>query len=52
MIDIHTHIGKLFKEELKPSQLLKFMDRNGIEKAAVLPIENPEEPFYYVTTKY
>ena len=51
MIDIHTHIGKLmFKEELKPSQLLKFMDRNGIEKAVVLPIENPEETYYYVTT--
>jgi len=51
MIDIHTHIGKLvFKKGLKPYQLLKFMDRNGIEKAVVLPIENPEESYYYVTT--
>lgn len=51
MIDIHTHIGKLtFKKGLKPYQLLKFMDRNGIEKAVVLPIENPEETYYYVTT--
>ena len=52
MIDIHTHIGKLgLRRPLKPYQLLKFMDRNGIEKAAVLPIENPEETFYYVTTE-
>ena len=51
MIDIHTHIGKLmFKKALKPSQLLKFMDRNEIDKAVVLPIENPEETYYYVTT--
>ena len=52
MIDIHTHIGKLGLggKPLKVSQLLKFMDRNGIEKAVVLPIENPEETYYYVTT--
>ena len=52
MIDIHTHIGKLmFKKELKLSQLLRFMDSQGIEKAVVLPIENPEETYYYVTTE-
>lgn len=51
MIDIHTHIGKpIFKKALTPSQLLKFMDKNGIDKAVVLPIENPEETYYYVTT--
>jgi len=51
MIDIHTHIGKLgLGKPLKVNQLLKFMDRNGIEKSIVLPIENPEETLYYVTT--
>ena len=52
MIDIHTHVGKLvFNKPLKPSQLLRFMDKNGIEKSVVLPIENPEETYYYVTTE-
>jgi predicted TIM-barrel fold metal-dependent hydrolase len=51
MIDIHMHVGKLyFERALTPSHLLRFMDRNGIEKAALLPIENPEETYYYVTT--
>jgi len=50
-MDIHLHIGRLYLEKaLKPSHLLKFMDRNGIEKAVVLPIENPEETYYYVST--
>jgi len=51
MIDVHAHIGKIgLGRPLKVYQLLKFMDRNGIEKAVVLPIENPEETYYYVTT--
>ena len=36
---------------LKVSTLLKRMDRNGIEKAVLLPIENPEEVDYYLTTE-
>ena len=53
MIDIHLHIGRLyFEKALKPSHLLKFMDKNGIEKAVLLPIENPEDTSYYVTTEY
>ena len=52
MIDVHMHIGKLyFEEALTPSYLLNFMDENEIEKAALLPIENPEETYYYVTTE-
>ncbi|MDO9527688.1 MAG: amidohydrolase family protein [Syntrophales bacterium] len=53
MIDIHTHIGRIMYGErfLKPAELLQFMDRNRIEKAVVLPIENPEELDYYVTTE-
>jgi len=54
LIDFHMHIGKLYIGErpLTPSYLLRFMDDNGIEKAALLPIESPEETHYYVTTEY
>lgn len=55
MIDIHMHIGRLYAFEPKPliaSYLLRFMDAHGIEKAALLPIESPEETHYYVTTDY
>ncbi len=54
MIDIHMHIGKLYigEKTLTPSHLLKFMDKNGIEKAVILPVESPEETHYYVTTNY
>ena len=53
MIDIHTHFGRIMldKKPLKPNQLLQMMDREGIEKAVVLPIENPEEAYFYVTTE-
>jgi predicted TIM-barrel fold metal-dependent hydrolase len=53
MIDTHTHLGQLRvgNPGLRPSQLLRWMDRNGIEKAIVLAIENPEELDFFVTTK-
>lgn len=53
MIDIHAHIGRLFYKQkgLTVETLLKFMDESGIEKACILPIENPEESHYYFTTK-
>lgn len=54
MIDIHMHVGRLCQSEKKaltPSYLLKLMDAHGIEKAALLPIESPEETDYYVTTE-
>ncbi|NOY59000.1 MAG: amidohydrolase family protein [Calditrichaeota bacterium] len=52
MIDFHTHFGRLVHKypPLKVSTLLKRMDRLGIEQAVVMPIENPEETEYYVTT--
>ncbi|HUT74319.1 MAG TPA: amidohydrolase family protein [Armatimonadota bacterium] len=51
MIDIHLHVGRLYLEPpLRPSYLLNFMDRHGIEKAALLPMENPEQTYFYVTT--
>ena len=55
MIDIHLHIGRLYyfhNKPFTPSDALRFMDKNGIDKAAVLPIESPEETHYYVTTDY
>ncbi len=53
MIDIHTHIGRLIygKKFLTPASMVRFMDKNKIDKAVLLPIENPEEIDYYVTTK-
>lgn len=51
MIDFHMHVGRLtMREPLTPKHLLEFMDKNGIEKAVLLPIENPEETCFYVTT--
>jgi predicted TIM-barrel fold metal-dependent hydrolase len=54
MIDIHMHVGRLYqfeKRALTPAYLLKLMDTHGIEKAALLPIESPEETDFYVTTE-
>jgi len=52
MIDVHTHLGKIFygRKPLTPKKLIKTMDRYGIKKAVVLPIENPEETYWYHTT--
>lgn len=54
MIDIHMHIGRLYigEKPLTPSYLLRFMDKNRIERAVLLPIESPEEAHYYITTEY
>ena len=51
-IDIHMHIGKIVfgKPRLTARDVLVKMDELGIEKACLLPIENPEETDYYVTT--
>ena len=54
MIDIHMHVGRLYVAERRPLTarfLLEFMDRCGIERAALLPIESPEETHYYVPTR-
>ncbi|MBI2192371.1 MAG: amidohydrolase family protein [Planctomycetes bacterium] len=53
MIDTHTHLGQLRWEDpgLKPSQLLRWMDRNGIEKAIIMAVEVPEELDFFVTTR-
>ena len=54
MIDIHTHIGfrmKVDDEPYSPDELLPDMDRYGIEKAVLLPIESPEGHWHYVLTE-
>ena len=53
IIDIHVHIGRLSHgvPPLSAGRLVRQMDTWGIEKAIVLPIENPEEVDYYVTTE-
>ncbi len=52
MIDYHVHIGKIFygRKPLTPKRLIKKMDEIGIEKAVILPIENPEETHWYNTS--
>lgn len=55
LIDIHLHIGRLYVEDavgMTPELLLAYMARTGIERAALLPIESPEEAHFYVTTDY
>ncbi len=53
MIDIHCHCGKLYFDPfIEPELVLKWMDANDVRKAALHPIENPEETAYYVTTWY
>ncbi len=53
MIDTHTHLGRLLSDDpgLKPSQLLRWMDRQGIEKALVMAVESPEEVDCFVTSR-
>jgi predicted TIM-barrel fold metal-dependent hydrolase len=53
MVDYHVHIGKIFygRKPLTPKRLIKKMDEIGIEKAVILPIENPEETHWYNTSE-
>jgi predicted TIM-barrel fold metal-dependent hydrolase len=51
-IDFHVHLGRVFSRHpgLTAAALVRFMDRNKIDKCVVLPIENPEETDLYFTT--
>ncbi len=53
MIDTHVHLGQLVYNNpgLKPYQLLRWMDRHGVEKAVVMAVEVPEELDFLVTTE-
>ena len=52
LIDTHMHVGRLRwnRPPAKPEDLIAKMDELDIEKAVLLPIENPEELDFYVTT--
>ena len=54
MIDVHTHIGRISRDSkpLTVETMVSTMDKLGIEKSVILPIENPEETEYYSTTEY
>src|SRR5690242_6535032 len=51
-IDIHTHVGTFyFGRPLTADDLVRMMDRHGIEKAVVLPLVSPESAPYLQTTE-
>ena len=53
MIDFHAHLGKVIHgyPRLTVENLLRAMDRHGIENSVVLPLVAPEEEDYYYTTE-
>ncbi len=53
LIDVHLHVGKLYVDEgaITPEGAIAYLDAAGIGRAAVLPIESPEEAHCYVTTE-
>lgn len=52
-IDIHAHSGRLLVDKpfLSPEVLIAIMDREGIDQACLMAVENPEEVDYYFTTE-
>ncbi len=52
IIDVHAHLGKVMHAypALTVEDLLRFMDRHGIEKSVILPLVNPEEEDYPYTS--
>jgi len=57
MIDFHVHLGRLFREHYpaRPPagvhQLIDRMNREGIDKAVLLPLESPEGGWGYWLTE-
>jgi predicted TIM-barrel fold metal-dependent hydrolase len=51
-IDVHTHIGWVNERygEFGVDDLLRWMDRRGVEQAVLLPLESPEASFRYTLT--
>lgn len=39
LIDAHCHVGKGFEKELQPEVLISIMNKNGVQKAIICPIE-------------
>lgn len=57
MIDFHMHFGNLLRERypeyvpLGIDQLVDFMNRNGIDRGVLLPLESPEGEWGYLLTE-
>ncbi len=54
MIDIHTHLGRLLREDIPVTveELIENMDRWGVEKAVILPLDaTPEGSTFWFTTE-
>jgi len=53
MIDFHAHLGKVIHGQppLTSEDLVRSMDRHGIERSVVLLLVAPEEEDYYYTTE-
>lgn len=57
MIDFHAHMGRLFREDypdkhyLTAAQLVDRMNRDGVDKAVVLPLESPEGGWGWLLTE-
>ena len=51
-IDIHTHLGIFYwGKPLTADELVRMMDRHGVERACVLPLVSPESSPYPQTTE-
>src|SRR2546422_1035763 len=51
-IDIHTHLGTFYwGKPLTADELVRMMDRHGVEKSCVLPLVSPESSPYPQTTE-
>ena len=51
-IDMHTHVGTFYYgKELTADELVRMMDRHGIERACVLPLVSPESTPYLQTSE-
>ncbi|MCX7795435.1 MAG: amidohydrolase family protein, partial [bacterium] len=54
MIDIHTHLGRLLREDIPVTveELIENMNKWGVEKAVVLPLDaTPEGSTFWFTTE-
>src|SRR5579872_4372884 len=51
-IDMHTHVGTFYYgKPLLADELVRMMDKHGIEKACVLPLVSPESTPYLQPTE-
>jgi uncharacterized protein len=51
-IDMHTHLGAFWwGKEVTPEILVRWMDRNDVEKAVILPLVSPEAGTYPLTSE-